>query len=58
MLMGKEYGMQQMDSALLQAITDKQIDPEDAYTYALDKRPFERYTTGHATGLTASPASP
>jgi twitching motility protein PilT len=43
MLMGKEIGMQLMDSALLQAITDKLIDPEDAYSYALDKRPFERY---------------
>ena len=53
MLMGKEHGMQLMDSTLLQAITDKQIDPEDAYTYALDKRPFERFTT-HLDGLSAA----
>ena len=56
MLMGKEYGMQLMDAALLQAVTDKQIDPEDAYSYALDKRPFERLTT-HAAGAAGSSGS-
>ena len=53
MLMGKDLGMQQMDQALLQAIADKQIDPEDAFGYALDKRPFERYV-GMAGGLSAA----
>jgi twitching motility protein PilT len=58
MLMGKEYGMQLMDSALLQAITDKQIDPEDAYVYALDKRPFERFANPMSSVSSASQASP
>ena len=53
MLMGKDMGMQQMDQALLQAIADKQIDPEDAFAYALDKRPFERYV-GMSAGLSAT----
>jgi twitching motility protein PilT len=53
MLMGKDIGMQQMDQALLQAIADKQIDPEDAFAYALDKRPFERYV-GMAAGLSGT----
>ena len=44
---------QQMDQALLQAIADKQIDPEDAFGYALDKRPFERYV-GMSAGLSAA----
>ena len=56
MLMGKEYGMQLMDAALLRAVTDKHIDPEDAYCYALDKRPFERLTT-HAAGAAGSTGS-
>jgi twitching motility protein PilT len=43
--MGKEYGMQLMDQALLAAITAKEIDPEQAYMYALDKRQFQRFVT-------------
>jgi twitching motility protein PilT len=53
MLMGKEYGMQLMDAALMQALNDKLIDAEDAYGYALDKRPFERFTT-HASSASSS----
>jgi len=41
--MGKEYGMQLMDQALLAAIQAKEVDPEQAYLYAADKRPFQRY---------------
>jgi twitching motility protein PilT len=41
--MGKEYGMQLMDQALLAAINAKEIDPEQAYMYASDKRQFQRY---------------
>jgi twitching motility protein PilT len=40
---GKETGMQLMDMALLHAIQMREIDPEDAFTYAIDKRPFTRY---------------
>jgi twitching motility protein PilT len=40
---GKEAGMQLMDMSLLQAIQAREVDPEDAFVYALDKRPFTRY---------------
>ena len=43
--MGKEYGMQLMDQALLSAINAKEIDPDQAYMYATDKRPFQRFVT-------------
>jgi twitching motility protein PilT len=43
--MGKEYGMQLMDQALLAAIQAKEVDPEQAYLYASDKRPFQRFIT-------------
>jgi twitching motility protein PilT len=43
--MGKEYGMQLMDQALLAAIAAKEVDPEQAYLYALDKRAFQRFVT-------------
>jgi twitching motility protein PilT len=43
--MGKEYGMQLMDMALLAAINAKQVDPEQAYSYASDKRQFQRFVT-------------
>ena len=34
-----------MDQALLDALSRKEIDPDDAVTYASDRRPFQRYTT-------------
>jgi twitching motility protein PilT len=40
---GKDLGMQTMDQALLQAIQAKEIDPDDAYAYATDKRAFSRF---------------
>jgi twitching motility protein PilT len=40
---GKEAGMQLMDMALLAAIQAREVDPEDAFVYAVDKRPFTRY---------------
>jgi twitching motility protein PilT len=46
--MGKEYGMQLLDQALLAAINAKQIDPEHAYAYASDKRQFQRFVTDFA----------
>jgi len=51
--MGKEYGMQLMDQALLAAINAKQIDPEHAYAYASDKRQFQRFVTD-MTGMPAA----
>ena len=42
---GKEYGMQLMDMALLAAIRAKEIDPDDAFAYATDKRQFQNFVT-------------
>ncbi len=40
---GREAGMQLMDMALLAAIQAREVHPEDAFIYAVDKRPFTRY---------------
>jgi twitching motility protein PilT len=42
---GKELGMQMLDQALLASVTAKEVDPDDAYVYASDKRLFSRYVT-------------
>jgi len=42
---GKDLGMQMMDQALLAAIAAKQVDPDDAYRYATDRKKFERFVT-------------
>jgi len=42
---GKEHGMQLMDQTLLEAITARKIDPDDAYRFANDKSKFQRYVT-------------
>src|SRR5690349_8373271 len=42
---GKELGMQLLDQALLQLLATKELDPDDAVTYAADRRPFQRYIT-------------
>jgi twitching motility protein PilT len=42
---GREFGMQLMDMALLQAIRAKQIDPDDAFAYSTDKRQFQNFVT-------------
>jgi len=43
--MGREYGMQLFDQALQQAINAREIDPDDAYVHATDKRAFQKYVT-------------
>ena len=43
--MGRDVGMQMMDQALLDAIKRKEVDPDDAYRFALDKKRFQRYVT-------------
>jgi twitching motility protein PilT len=43
--MGRDLGMQLLDQALLAAIGAREIDPDDAYSYATDKRPFQKYVT-------------
>jgi len=42
---GKEQGMQIMDQALLDAINAKEIDPDDAIRFAIDKKKFQRFVT-------------
>jgi twitching motility protein PilT len=42
---GRDLGMQMMDQALLDAISKKLIDPDDAYRYANDRKKFERFVT-------------
>src|SRR5690606_15627595 len=42
---GRDVGMQLMDQALLDAIARKEIDPDDAYRYATDRKKFERFVT-------------
>ena len=37
--------MQLMDQALLAAIAAKQVDSDDAYRYASDRKKFERFVT-------------
>jgi twitching motility protein PilT len=55
--MGKEYGMQLMDQALLAAIHAKEVDPEHAYSYASDKRQFQRFVTDMSGMPVAEPAA-
>jgi twitching motility protein PilT len=42
---GREFGMQMLDQALLAAITAKEVDPDDAYHYATEKRLFQKFVT-------------
>jgi twitching motility protein PilT len=42
---GKNVGMQLMDQALLESVQAKEIDPDDAVRYALDKKKFRRFVT-------------
>src|SRR5690606_38177555 len=45
---GREIGMQMMDQALLDAIAKRQIDADDAYRFAADRKKFERFVTDTA----------
>jgi twitching motility protein PilT len=47
--MGREFGMQLMDQALLAAVVAKEIDPDHAYTFANDKKVLAKFVTD--TGL-------
>ncbi|HNR22713.1 MAG TPA: PilT/PilU family type 4a pilus ATPase [Steroidobacteraceae bacterium] len=42
---GRDQGMQLLDQALLAAVNAKEIDPDDAYNYATDKRLFQKFVT-------------
>jgi len=63
--MGRDLGMHLLDQALLAAIAARTIDPDDAYSYASDKRPFQKFVTDtsmlpkvEATGPSPAPAAP
>ena len=43
--MGREFGMQLFDQALQQALSERLIDPDDAYNHATDKKLFQKYVT-------------
>ena len=43
--MGRDFGMQMLDQALLARYRRAQIDPDDAYVYATEKRVFQKYVT-------------
>ncbi len=45
MQMGRDLGMSLLDQSLLKAIAAREIDPDDAYVYALEKKPFQKYVT-------------
>jgi twitching motility protein PilT len=42
---GKEYGMQLLDQHLMELVTAKKIDPDDAYSFAQEKAKFERFAS-------------
>ncbi len=61
---GRDLGMQLLDQALLAAIAARSVDPDDAYTYAIEKRAFQKYVTDtsmlpkmDSTGPTPVPTS-
>jgi twitching motility protein PilT len=50
---GRDAGMQTLDQALLAAVQAREVDPEDAFSYAVDKRPFTRFVPDGTTILKA-----
>ena len=52
---GKNIGMQLMDQALLESVQAKEIDPDDAVRYALDKKKFHRFVTDTSIVPTLDP---
>lgn len=41
----RDSGMQLLDQALLDAVQKKEVDPDDAYIHAIDKKLFQRFVT-------------
>ena len=54
---GKEFGMQMFDQALLTAVQAREIDPDDAFGYATEKRLLQKFVTDTAM-LPKSDAAP
>jgi twitching motility protein PilT len=42
---GKNHGMCLLDQALIEAVQAKEVDPDDAYLHANDKKLFQRFVT-------------
>jgi twitching motility protein PilT len=42
---GQAHGMQMMDQALMEAVQNQEIDPDDAFKYAQDKELFQSFVT-------------
>jgi twitching motility protein PilT len=45
MQMGRDLGMTSMDQALLAALQAREIDPDNAYSFASEKKHFQKYVT-------------
>ena len=43
--MGREFGMQLMDQALVAAVQAKEVDPDHAYSFANDKCMLQKFVT-------------
>jgi twitching motility protein PilT len=43
--MGRDFGMQMFDQALLAAVQAREIDPDDAFSYASEKRLLQKFVT-------------
>src|SRR6201999_521794 len=63
--MGRDLGMSLLDQSLLAAIAAREIDPDDAYAYAMDKKQFQKYVTDTSmlpkvdiTGTNLMPSKP
>ena len=59
---GRDYGMQVLDQALIAAVQAKEIDGDDAYLYAVEKRALARYVTNtelldRSAGAAPAPSS-
>jgi twitching motility protein PilT len=42
---GKNHGVCLLDQALIEAVQAKEVDPDDAYLHANDKKMFQRFVT-------------
>jgi twitching motility protein PilT len=54
---GRDFGMQIMDQSLLAAIENSEIDPDDAFRFANDKKKFQRFVTDTSVLPTIDTAS-
>jgi twitching motility protein PilT len=53
----KDLGSQLMDQALLNALANRDVDTEDALSYAVERRQFQKYITETAVVQAIDPAT-